>query len=135
MVQAQLSVKTTSNIYIYNYNAYTYIYMRGYMRHFQILWQISDFMRPFSILSCYSFHNLKTVGSISEAKFCQFADCAKGPNCKLSSNQPQWVDIHSEYHRVASTNTYQLEACSRSYRLLIKGKFDVYLLWIFKENC
>ena len=28
-----------------------------------------------------------------------------------------------------------LEARFRFYRLLIKGKFYVYLLWIFKENC
>ena len=68
------------------------------MRHFQILLHFSDFTRPYlsSVLSCYSFHNLKTVGSTSEAKFCQFADCVKGSNCKLGSNQQQCVDIHSK---------------------------------------
>ena len=93
-VQSQLSVKTTSNIYIYNQNAH--IYERFYETFLDFVTTFRFHETLFLVLSCYSFHNLKTVGSTSGAKFCQFADCAKGSNCKLGSNQQQWVNIHSE---------------------------------------
>ena len=42
--------------------------------------------------------------------------------------------VKSIYHKVVSNNTSCLEAHSGFFRLSIKGKFDVYLLWPFGEK-
>ena len=40
----------------------------------------------------------------------------------------------SIYLKFARINTFRWKARFRCYRLLVKGKFDVYLLWPFKEK-
>jgi hypothetical protein len=48
--------------------------------------------------------------------------------------QNQTTDF-PKYHKVASTSLSPLEAHAGFFRLYMKGKFDVYLLWHFgKKN-
>ena len=39
-----------------------------------------------------------------------------------------------KHHKGASSNMSHLEASSRFYRPFMEGKFNVYLLWVFKKN-
>ena len=48
--------------------------------------------------------------------------------------QTKWqIDFtyRNEYHKVASSNKSRLEAHAGFFRLLMKGIFDVYVLWPF----
>ena len=42
--------------------------------------------------------------------------------------------VKSIYYKVVSNNTFILEAHAGFFRLFMKGKFDVYLLWPFGEK-
>ena len=44
------------------------------------------------------------------------------------------IEKQATYHNVVSTNMPWLEAHFRFYRLIVKNKFDVYLLWPFEKK-
>ena len=55
--------------------------------------------------------------------------------CKqIALSRLSTIENQATYHNVVSTNMPWLEAHFRFYRLIVKNKFDVYLLWPFEKK-
>ena len=106
---------------------------RSYMGWFRP-WPVAIGLNtPFLYLLTQSCH--QKIGELMTKLFTAYT--ASDSESELANfNFEDWQQQNSQcvYHKVVSINTSRLEAHFRFYRLFMKGKFDVYLLWPFQEK-